>query len=204
MKVGIIFECGRDGADVQVCRHLVEKLRPDTKIDAQFMDEKKSLIENCGLVASILVESCDRVVILWDLFPAWREKHIKPCRREDRANIFSSLQASNVPMDKVALVCIEEELEAWLLADKRALKSMIAVCKHPHAVGNLTTFNNPERIDKPKTRLTKIFNKELGPNRRYIDYQDAIKIARAIPDFNKIKRSATFRCFAEKSVGVVL
>lgn len=204
MKIGLIFECGRDGADGQVCRYFMEKLKPGTEIVSQYMDVKTNLVEDCGPVASVLVKSCAKVVIIWDLYPAWRESHVKPCRKDDRQKIFTSLQSNNVPLSKVALVCIEEELEAWLLADTRALRSFIANCKHPHPVGKLPNFKEPERIIKPKTRLTKIFNQELGVHRCYEDLRDAIKIAKAVPDFNRIRRSYTFRRFAEKAAGVVL
>jgi hypothetical protein len=204
MKIGFIFECGRDGADSQVCRYFAERLTPGIVVVSQFMDNKPNLLENCGPVASLLIEDCDRVIIIWDLYPAWRETFIGPCRKEDREKIFASLQSCEVPLHKVVLVCIEEELEAWLLADKRALKTVLTNYKHPHRVGNLPNLGAPERIPKPKTRLTRIFNQELGAHRRYIDHQDAIRIAEAIPDFNKIKRSTTFRRFAEKAVGITL
>ncbi len=201
MKIGFIFECGRGGADCQVCRHFLNKLEPGIEMVPRFMDDKKNLLENCGPVAAILVGSCERVVILWDLYPAWRERHIKPCRKEDRLKIFASLRSSRVPPGKVALVCIEEELEAWLLADIRALRHVLAAHKHPRPVGKLPQFKNPERIRNPKTRLTKLFNRELGAHRRYIDFQDAIRIAQAVPDFNRIRRSTTFSRFAEKTTG---
>ena len=204
MRVGLIFECGRDGADGQVCRYFLEKLTPGVEIVSQYMDVKTNLLEDCGLVASLLVNSCDKVVIIWDLYPAWREKHIKPCRKNDRQKIFSSLQSSNVPLSKVALVCIEEELEAWLLADTRAIRSFIASCKHPHRVGRLTNYKDPERVRKPKTCLNKIFNQELGAHRCYEDLRDAIRIAKAMPDFNRIRRSCTFQRFAEKAAGIRL
>jgi hypothetical protein len=204
MKIGFIFESGRDGADYQVYRHFLKRLEPGIEIVPRFMDDKKNLLENCGPVAALLVESCERVVILWDLYPAWRERHIKPCRKEDRLKIFASLRSSRVPPGKVALVCIEEELEAWLLADIRALRFVLAAHKRPRPVGKLPQFKNPERIRNPKTRLTKLFNQELGAHSRYIDYQDAIQIARAVPDFNKIRRSSTFSRFAEKTAGIRL
>lgn len=202
MRIGFIFECGRHGADGQVCQYFADKLKPGIEIVPQYMDNKPNLLENCGSVASILVKDCEHVIIIWVLYPAWREKCVKPCRKVDRLKVLSSLEINQVPLQKVALVCIEEELEAWLLADTRALRSYIATHKHPHPVGNLKKFKKPEGVKEPKTRLTKIFNQEVG--RRYIDYQDAIMIAKAVPDFNHLRRSCTFRRFAEKAAGIVL
>jgi len=204
MKIGFIFECGPEGPDVQVCRHLVHKLDPTIEFVSSTLDNKKKLVENCGAVAKILLDECNKVIVVWDLYPAWREKGMKPCRHEDRLAIFQSLQAENVNFNRVFLVCIQEELEAWLLADNRAVTAMLQPLKHPHPVSRITKFPNPDRIQNPKTRLTKIFTKELGAGRRYVDYQHAIKLVREISNFTKIRRSDSFRRFAVKVTEIVL
>lgn len=152
-------------------------------------------------MAKALLDECKKVIVVWDLYPAWREKSMKPCRREDRQAIFKSLQAENVDLKKVRLVCIQEELEAWLLADDRAIAAMLAPLKHPHRVGRITKVSSPDTIPNPKARLTKIFNRELGAGRRYVGYKHAVLIARQLPDFNRIKRSDSFRRFAFKVAG---
>ncbi|MEZ4527952.1 MAG: DUF4276 family protein [Desulfobacterales bacterium] len=139
---------------------------------------------------------------MWDLYPPWRDS--KPCRHEDRQNIFNALQTEGIELHRVSLVCICEELEAWLLADNKAVKDMIAELKHPHMVKKIQKFKNPDRIQSPRTKLTKIFNMELGSNRRYIDYQDAIKIAEKITQFDKIKNSESFRRVVLKVSGIDL
>jgi hypothetical protein len=204
MKIGFIFECGPDGPDVQVCRHLVHKLDSTIQFIPSTLDNKKKLIEDCGPVARALLSECEKVIIVWDLYPAWREKGIKPCRHEDREAIFQSLQAENIDLDKVFLVCISEELEAWLLADHRAVKAMLQPLKHPHVVGRISGFPNPDRTKNPKKRLTKIFTQELGSGRRYVDYRHAIMIAREISNFNNIRRSDSFKRFALKVAGLEL
>lgn len=201
MKVGFIFECGPQGPDVQVCHHLVHKLDPTIEFIPSTLDNKKNLVEDCGAVAKALLKECEKVIVVWDLYPSWREKGMKPCRHEDRQAIFQSLQAENVDLDKVFLVCIKEELEAWLLADYRAVTAMLQPLKHPHPVSRISRYSNPDSIRNPKKRLTKIFNQELGTGRRYVDYQHAILIAKKIPDFNKIRRSESFKKFALKLVG---
>ncbi|MFO7556885.1 MAG: DUF4276 family protein [Desulfobacterales bacterium] len=204
MKVGFIFECGPEGPDVQVCRHLVHKLDPTIEFVSSTLDNKKKLVEDCGAVAKVLLDECEKIIVVWDLYPAWRERGVRPCRHEDRLAIFQSLQAEHVDLDKVFLVCIQEELEAWLLADDRAIAAMLQPLKHPHPVSRITKFSNPDSIRNPKQRLTRIFTQELGSRRLYVDYRHALLIAREIADFTKIRRSDSFKRFALKTVGLVL
>jgi hypothetical protein len=201
MKIGFIFECGPEGPDVQVCRHLVHRLDPTVAFVPSTLDNKKKLIEECGAVANALLNECEKVIVVWDLYPAWRERGIKPCRYEDRQAIFKSLQAEEVDLDKVFLVCIKEMLEAWLLADHRAVTAMLQPLKHPHPVSRISRFSNPDSIRNPKKRLTRIFTQELGPRRRYVDYRHALLIARQIADFTKIRRSNSFQRFRSKVAG---
>lgn len=204
MKVGFIFECGPEGPDVRVCRHLVHKLDPAVQFIPSTLDNKKNLIEDCGAVAKTLLHECEKVIIVWDLYPAWREKGIRPCRHEDRLAIFRSLQTEQVDVRLVFLVCIREELETWLLADHRAVSAMLQSLKHPHPVSRISKFSNPDIIRNPKKRLTQIFTQELGSRQRYIDYRHALLIARKILDFNRIRRSDSFQRFALKATGVQL
>ena len=149
MKIGFIFECGPEGPDVQVCRHLVQKLDSTIEFVSSTLDNKKKLLEDCGAIAKVLLDECEKVIVVWDLYPAWREKGMKPCRHEDRQAIFQSLQSEDVDLAKVFLVCIREELEAWLLADHRAVKTMLQPLKHPHPVGRISKFTNPDGIGNP-------------------------------------------------------
>ena len=204
MKIGFIFECGPGGPDVQVCRHLVYKLDPTIEFFSSTLDNKKKLIEDCGAVAKVLLDECEKVIVVWDLYPAWREKGMRPCRYEERQAIFQSLQAEKVDLDKVFLVCIQEELEAWLLADYRAVTAMLQPLKQPHPVSRISRFSTPDSIRNPKKRLTRIFTQELGPRRRYVDYRHALLIAREIADFTKIRRSDSFQRFALKVAGMEL
>ena len=164
MKVGMIFECGPVGADRKVCEHLAKRIRPDLEIKSETLDNKPNLIAECGIVAAELLEDCcERVVIVWDLYPAWRERGAKPCRKKDRECIMRSLHAAEVDTEKVFLVCIEEELEAWLLADNRAISKVLS---KPHRKVTIKSQRFPERHN-PKKRLRRIFNQQIG--RDYVD-----------------------------------
>ncbi|HAG85837.1 MAG TPA: hypothetical protein DCL61_33030 [Cyanobacteria bacterium UBA12227] len=200
MKVGMIFECGPDGADKQVCEHLARMLQPDIEISSVTLDNKPNLLSECGATAAQLLEDgCDRIIIVWDLHPPWREKKQPPCLKEDRAAIMDSLAQAGVTSPHVHLVCIKEELEAWLLADGRAISAVLSKPTHPVKVKDK---KNPEGIKNPKKQLNKIFQENTG--RRYEDRQHAKMIVEKLEDLNKLRRSITFVRFAEKVAGVKL
>ena len=147
--VGFIFECGRDGPDYKVCRHLLGKLNVNIEMVARFLDDKRRLLPECGPVAAELLKTCSRVVIIWDLMPPWGGN---PCRREDKKKALQSLQEAKVPTHKVTLICIEQELECWLMADSRALGAVLSQLKHPHQLSNkLKDYNKPDRQIKHTT-----------------------------------------------------
>jgi hypothetical protein len=179
MKIGMIFECGPQGADKKVCEYLAMQVAPDIEIESVTLDNKKNLISDCGKAAAQLLKStCERVVIVWDLHPAWRE--LAPCRKEDREAIARSLKASDVDATKVFLVCIEEELEAWLIADNRAIEALLS---KPHRQVRIDRERHPEQITNPKKKLTRIYREHGG--RPYNDLIDAEKIVKALPDLDR-------------------
>lgn len=197
MKVGMIFECGPDGADKKVCSHLARMLQKDIEISSVTLDNKPNLVSECGSAAAqLLLDGCERILIVWDLYPAWREKKQSPCRKEDCAAIMESLAQAGVTSSQVYLVCIEEELEAWLLADGRAISLVLSKPTHPVKIKDT---KNPERSKNPKKQLNKMFQENLG--RPYIDRQHAKMIVEKLEDLNKLKRCPSFVRFAEKLAG---
>jgi hypothetical protein len=200
MKVGMIFECGPQGADKQVCEYLARKLIPDLKIDSVTLTNKKNLLEECGsATASLLKAGCEKVLIIWDLYPPWGQKGQRPCRKADREAILKSLAGAEVAVDApVYLVCVEQELEAWLVADGSAIGNLLSRPTHPVKVDDQ---KKPDTVENPKKYLVQVF--QQNANRRYNDIVDAIKIARQITSWNKITRSPTFQRFAIKLSGSV-
>ena len=126
MTIGFIFECGPQGADKQVCEYLAGQLRPGQKIVSQTMDNKLKLLEGAAAVAKKLLEQgCERVLIVWDLRPAWPDKKDKPCRAKERQTLLDGLQKEGLQNAPVYLVCIEQELESWLLASDHAISAKL-------------------------------------------------------------------------------
>jgi hypothetical protein len=129
---------------------------------------------------------------MWDLHPAWREKHEKPCRKQDRDSILSSLKEAKVDHSRVTPLCIQEELEAWLIADGRALSAVLSTAAHPVTVKH---EKKPEQFSNPKKRLVRLFNNSR--HRNYVDRLHAVQIVRAIPDLGRLGRLPTFQRFSE-------
>lgn len=194
MKIGMIFECGPDGADQQVCITLASRLSPGIETSHVTLDNKPKLIRDCGEATKklLVVDECLHVFIIWDLYPAWREKGVRPCLKEDRDAIFESLDGASVDSSKVTLVCIKEELEAWLIADHRALSAVLSTPAHPVWARK---HKKPEEVCNPKKTLTSMFRSSR--HKMYVDRWHAIQIVKALPDMGRLGRLPSFQRFSE-------
>lgn len=191
MKVGMIFECGPDGADKAVCTRLAKRINPNIQIVPRTLNDKPTLIADCGSAAAeLLKECCVKVVIIWDLRPAWPDKDSKPCLVRERQAIMDSLGDAKVVDKAVYLVCIKQELEAWLLADERALQSALSTPAHPVVIRRRRRL---DQIRNPKSLLNNIFKEHRG--RRYTDRTHAKTIVMAMPDLTRLQRIESFRRF---------
>ena len=193
MKVGFIVECGPQGAETKVIPHLAGLVAPDAKLAAPVtLDDKDKLRRECGRWAKTLLnQGCDRVLIMWDLMPDWGEYEGSGCRHEDKEQIAASLKGAGLrPNDhRVRLVCIEKMLEAWLLADERALAKFLETKAHPVTVRRRKrTESDPD----PKAALNTLFGTSDSRIRRYVDREHAIRIVRLLPDLSRLRQCATF------------
>src|SRR6267142_839806 len=125
MKISLVLECSKGNPDQKVLEPLVKKLvRPPIEVTSRTLGNKPKLLNGCGAVASeLLKDRCDRVIVVWDLWPSWASD--KPCRRKDRNEALASLAEARVDQRKIRLLCIEQMLESWLLADARALELLV-------------------------------------------------------------------------------
>ena len=156
MKIGLILECLDRGSDELVCRHLIGLLHPTAEIEVAALGNKPQLLNRCGdSAAALFAKGCDRVIILWDLHPGWPSKQI--CRKRDRDTIFAALHAKVAQPERVFLVCIERELETWLIADRGLLQS--AFPQLPPK--DFPSFRRIEEKD-PKTILSEYFRRTTG------------------------------------------
>lgn len=195
-KVGFVFECGLKGADVQVCEYLAVQIRPDITPVSRTLDNKENLLRDAGKVATaLLADGCERVLIVWDLRPAWPDKKHKPCRRKERLAILDTIAKAGVADKPIFLVCVEQELESWLLADETKIADYLSTAEHPYT--KVTRVRHPDRVPNPKAVMMNYFKDARGW--RYEDRTHAIRIVKlGDVDCRKLRRSPSFCRFEEK------
>ena len=210
MKVGLILE---GLPDRKVLEYLAKRINPDITLVSRTLGKKPDLFADCGEIAKLLLElGCNRVIIVWDLFPAEWENPVKtkrlsikktrPTCVQDRERIKSTLEAAAVDLCRVCLVCIDAMLETWLLSDIRAVNAVLSTKTHR---ANVKPPPKLERNQDPKSLLIDVFRQEgRGGKSVYSDVNDAIRIAKAIPkdyrDLNRLRKLDSFvqfeRCIA--------
>lgn len=165
MSTGFVLECGPQGADQQVCEHLARLLRPGRQIVSRTMDNKRKLFADAASVAKLLLaQGCTKVLIVWDLRPAWPDTKDKPCRARERQTLLAALAREGLAGAPVHLVCVEQELESWLLACDHAISAFLSTPAHPYRA---TKVRKPDRVPDPKAAMNKHFNAARGT--RYED-----------------------------------
>jgi len=199
-RIGFIFECGPQGADKQVCEYLADQIRKGITPVSRTLDNKENLLSDAGKVAAeLLADGCERVLIVWDLRPAWPDKKHKPCRRVERLALQDAVAKAGISDKPVYLVCIEQELESWLLADETKIATFLSTAAHQYAVGRIS---KPDRERNPKSVMMNHF--KVGRGWRYEDRTYALKVIKAADtDFRKLRRSPSFARFEAKLLATV-
>ncbi len=194
-KIGFIFECGPQGADKQVCEYLARKLLPEAAVVSQTLDNKPRLLKEAADVASALFrDGCDRVLIVWDLRPAWPDKNHKPCRHDERKTLLETLTKAGIVDRPVFLVCVEQELESWLLADERKLAEYLSTPAHAYSIDRI---RKPDKVQQPKATVNTHFKTARGW--RYEDRVHALKVvSNGEPDWSRLRKSESFARFEKK------
>ena len=194
--VGLVFECGPQGADKQVCEYLIQHIKPAVKVSSRTLDNKENLLRDAGKVAKqLLQDGCNCVLIVWDLRPAWPDTKHKPCRHAERQTLLSNLKDAGVRTHApVYLICIEQELESWLLASDHAIAALLSTAAHTYRVSR---SKKPDTVTQPKAALIKHFKDARGW--RYDDKVDAIRVIRAANiELSRLRRSTSFDRFEIK------
>ena len=196
MKIGFVLECGPQGADKQVCEYLAEQFLPKgAQFVSRTMDNKLKLLEGAAEIAKgLLADGCERVLIVWDLRPAWPDKKDKPCRAAERQTLLDGLIKQDLQNQPVYLVCVEQELESWLLASDHAISAFLSTKSHLYISEKV---NRPDRERHPKALIGNRFKEARGW--LYEDRVHALKVLKAAPiNLSKLRRSVSFARFESK------
>lgn len=193
MKVGFVFECGPAGADVQVCEFLARQIVPGIEPVSRTLDNKANLLKDAAkVVGALFGDGCERVLVVWDLRPAWPGP--KPCRKIECEALMSRLDEAGLAGKPVFLICVEQELESWLLADEVKISAYLSTAAHPYVAKRV---NKPDREPNPKSAMLNHFKTARGW--RYEDRTHAVKVLKAaVTDFKKLRRSPSFERFEQK------
>lgn len=194
--IGMVFECGPQGADKQVCEYLAQHLRPGIRVKSRTLDNKDNLLRDAGKVAAqLLKDGCACVLVVWDLRPAWPDKKDKPCRRTERHTVLSRLTEAGLPANApVYPVCVEQELESWLLANEKAIEAYLSSSTRTYKAGKVTA---PDTVAQPKAVMLNHFKRAQGWV--YDDKVNAVGVLRALPlDMKRMRRSPSFARFEGK------
>jgi hypothetical protein len=185
MKLGLILESPKDGTDHQVYELVIKRLRSELTVDFTGFHNKKEMLFSCGTVAKTLFDTgFDKVAIIWDLIPTWGGK---PCLHNDIEKITTNLQNAEVDLSEVKLICIEPELEGWIITEKNALEQY-QMERYPTHIQRF----NPPRIFKT-TRICKpVIERYLGS---YNDMTEAKKIVEKIMDFDRVAQRDKTKSF---------
>lgn len=198
MRIGMIFECKKDGPDYRVCCHFAKRVRADIEIREVTLGDKATLVADCGKSADLLLKSgCERVLIIWDLRPAFPNGEKLDCVRECEL-VKDALTAAGVTSPKVYLVAIREELETWLIADKEAVRAYLKT--NEHDVDLPKNWKKPENVKQPKAALNNQFQSSPRHHCRYSDMLHALPIARNC-DLARLEKVQSFKRFADKVRG---
>jgi len=194
--IGIIVECGPRGADELVCRALAAAILGEAQIDFACMHNKAKLLQGAGRAAAeLLATGCERVFVVWDLRPAWPDQSPRPCRKIERDQLQTVLKEAGVDASRVSLICVEQELESWLLADAEKLRRFLSTPAHAYA--EIPASKNPDLVPNPKAVVIKHFKAARGW--RYADTRHAIRVIESGPIvLSRLRRSASFARFEAK------
>lgn len=196
MKVGMIFECADEGPDYKVCLHLAERISPDVTVVPDALGNKRNLLTECGeSAAALLADGCEKVLIIWDLHPSFK-RNTDPCRHKDKESIFESLDKADVNLDSIELICIEAELETWLVADYRAVRDAIRRWAPSARFGRL---KRAVHSNDPKEILDRLFREHA--KRPYQPHLHAEEIVKAMPNLRLLNRVESFQRFKSKLTG---
>jgi hypothetical protein len=162
--IGVIAE---DQSDVEVIEELIRKIVPNegTVVRSMTAGGCGKLVGKCRQWASHLKSrECDVLVLLRDLDDKSKatlskelEKALSPC-----------------PIPRYLIVIAVREIEAWLISDPQAIRTVFNLKADVPSVGN------PESLEDPKKQLADLVYSRSAKTKRYLNTQHNKRLAAAL------------------------
>ena len=171
--IGVLAE---DASDVDVIKAVLEKYAPKNKFSV-----RKFVGNGCGKLRSkcqawaenLVTAGCEHIFLFHDL-----DRNIEPELRKSLESKLSKSKFSN------SLVVIPiEEMEAWLLSDENAIKTVFSLKTVPKR------YKNCEEVKSPKEEIERVVW-SLG-RKRYLNTAHNERLA-AATSLDNLKRCASF------------
>jgi len=174
--LGVIAE---DSSDVAVIEECVKKVWKGKgwRIRAFAENGGDTIERKCKVWSALLKrQGCRHLIIVRDL------------DRRDPGDVRRRLQDASTPnpISSRVIVIPVQAIEAWLLADEDALRSVFNIRERLRAIPN------PEGLLDPKTELKRLVYNRSGKRREYINTAHNGRIAAAAV-LSKLRRCASFR-----------
>jgi Domain of unknown function (DUF4276) len=153
VKLGVLAE---EDSDVDVLKLLLPKISPAKRFGTdKFVGHGCGKLRNkCRNWAAVLAgKGCSVLIVLHDS----DGKNPTVVRNRIEAAL------KHCPIEPYVIVIPVEELEAWLLTDANALRTVFSLKKIPKCP------SNPERIRDPKEYLEDLVWKTSGKSKRYVN-----------------------------------
>ncbi len=99
------------------------------------------------------------------------------------ASILAALHALGLARQRVSPVCIEREIESWLLFDERMLTAVL--WPKPEHRRRVKSPRNPDRLENPKGVMMRLFRQHGG--KRYVDSQYVRRLAACLEDLTRLR-----------------
>jgi len=207
MRIGFIVECTQEGPEESVLKAVMQTFCPkDEPLFSPMIDKGKLLEGAQAEAAKLLAGGCSKVFVLWDWHPLdsrWTG-HVNPrwrpgvCRVEAH-DLRGKLKRAGLPSGRVVLICIAQELEAWALADHRAIAAVIAR-RRRRPVEPVRRTKRPEQCPDPEQTLENIFREFDVELAKYTDVPAIIELART-NRFKRLRTCPSFVRLVEKLTG---
>jgi hypothetical protein len=198
-RLGLVLECARDGADERVLRCLTRRLSPTTVVkNVAAMQTKKRLMKEGVDVAEKLLnaEKCDRVFVVWDLQPKWKDDKGEICDCAKECGLLRAQLIDRGIHDHVDLICILQMLETWIVADHEAVAAHLSRPSRPFVFSRVKAL---QTHTDTKALLIKACMKARG--KRYSDRLDAVRILQRVEQPTRLRAVGSFRRFVHKLTG---